>query len=94
MKVPSWVPAKRTFVKYVSSGELVPAWYGVAKIDILRAQAMCLPLGLNILYGIAYQIRIALKHGWRPTPYDSHEAFAQGFEAGMKAEQAKWEDLT
>jgi hypothetical protein len=70
--------------KRIKEGEIIPAWYGVAWVDLPLYETICLPLGLNLLASIARNAYIAVRHGWRSCPISPRDAYNQGLRDGRR----------
>jgi hypothetical protein len=73
-----------SFVKRISQGQIIPAWYGVAWKDWQRDQTVCLPLGLNLLASMCRGLYFTLKLGAREIVMDPRAAYAQGLRDGKR----------
>lgn len=62
----------------IKSGSQIPAWYGLAWIDVCTLEAVCFPLGLNVLARMARGAYIALRFGGMAVPSEPRAAYAKG----------------
>lgn len=76
---------KFTLKKYVSQGETLPRFYGVAWRDYARLQAVCYPIPLNWLVFILREIYFLIAY-LPKAPREKFESrvFSAGFEEGRK----------
>lgn len=72
-------------VKKINEGEIIPAWYGVAWKDWMRREAVCMPIGVNLIAQLARWIYFEVKHGSRPMRSNVRAAYDQGFKDGRRA---------
>lgn len=70
-------------VKRVRQGELLPAFYGVSWVDFASNEAVCLPVGLNLLAATARSVYIWVRYGYRAVYVNPREAYAQGYARGV-----------
>ena len=71
--------------KEVREGEMLPAWYGLARRRWDSNTAICYPIPLNVLYAWGYALLVWLKHGGRWVPVNPREAYAQGLRDAKRA---------
>jgi hypothetical protein len=71
-------------VKRINHGEMIPPFYGIAWVEYPRPEAVCLPVPLNMLAGMAREFWIFLKHGWRRVHTNPRMAYYQGIKDGEK----------
>lgn len=69
-------------IKKITNGELIPRFYGVAWFDWYRSQAVCLPLGLNVLAALGRSLYYSIKHAGRIVMANPRDAYAQGLSDG------------
>ena len=69
-------------IKKIDQGEILPRFYGVAWIDWYRDQAVCLPLGLNLLAGCARNLFYSIKNAGRLVRANPRDAYEQGLRDG------------
>lgn len=69
-------------IKKVSSGYLLPRFYGVAWYEWQSGQAVCLPIGVNVLAAFARNLYFTAKHAGRIVMQNPRDAYGQGLCAG------------
>lgn len=69
-------------IKTVRQNEIIPRFYGVAWIDYYRDQAVCLPLGVNLLAALVRILYFNIRHPRLLVTTDPRAAYQQGFRAG------------
>jgi hypothetical protein len=72
-------------IKRVSNGYLLPRFYGVAWFDWQASQAVCLPLGVNVLAALGRSVYFSIKHAGRIVHQNPRDAYAQGLRDGLEA---------
>lgn len=78
-------------VKRINEGERIPHMYGIAWRSYITRQAVCLPLGLNVVAGLVRDCYHGIAQGWKPSAYvtikDADKrataAYSEGFTAGV-----------
>lgn len=71
--------------KEICHGDVIPAWYGVAWIAVMRDVAVCYPIPLNLIAAALRGLWIWAMHGYRAVPIDPRAAYAQGFADGRRS---------
>jgi hypothetical protein len=72
-------------VRRVNEGFVLPRFYGVAWFDCMRRQAVCLPMPLNFIVGVARSSWYWAKHGYLEQLSGSYwDMWEQGFAAGVR----------
>ena len=66
------------FVKRIGQGTIIPAWYGVAWKEWQSNQAVCFPLGLNLIAAAVRNLYYTVKFAGRMVPENPRDAYAQG----------------
>lgn len=72
------------FVVRVRNGELIPPFHGVAWVELIANQAVCLPVPFNVVAGLLRSMWLWLRGGWRPVPVDPRHAFREGYVIGYR----------
>lgn len=70
-------------LKKITNGDLIPPYYGVAWFDWYRNQAVCLPIGLNVLAALGRTVYFSIKHAGRLVMANPRDAYAQGLRDGF-----------
>lgn len=73
-----------TIVKEVRQGEVIPAWYGVAWVQLENNRAICYPMPFNLLIAAVRATVIWMRYGYRVVPYNARDAYAQGVRDGNR----------
>ena len=71
-------------VKKICQAEIIPAFYGIAWVDLVSNRAVCLPMPFNLIAAFGRSVWIFLKHGWRPVLCSPRDAYDQGFRHGRR----------
>jgi hypothetical protein len=69
-------------LKKITNGEIIPRYYGVAWSRWQTGEAVCLPLGLNVLAALLRAAYFSIKHAGRIIQACPREAYAQGLRDG------------
>jgi len=69
-------------IKKITSGHLIPRFYGVAWFRWQTGEAVCLPLGLNVLAAVGRAAYFAVKHAGSIVQASPRDAYAQGLRDG------------
>lgn len=69
-------------LKKITNGQLIPRFYGVAWFRWQAGEAVCLPLGLNVLAALARTAYFSVKHAGRIVHASPRDAYAQGLRDG------------
>ncbi|WP_305821379.1 hypothetical protein [Massilia brevitalea] len=79
-------------IKKIAQGEILPRFYGVAWVDWYRDQAVCLPLGFNLLAACARGLFYSIKNAGRLVRVNPRDAYEQGRRDG-RAEASRSLDI-
>ena len=69
-------------IKRISQGDMIPRFYGVAWRDYYRNQAVCLPIGLNLIAALVRMVYHRIQYPGDIVVSDPHDAYHQGYKAG------------
>ncbi len=69
-------------LKKITNGILIPRFYGVAWFRWQTNEAVCLPLGLNVLAAVLRVFYFSVKHAGRIVQASPRDAYAQGLRDG------------
>jgi len=69
-------------LKTVTSGDIIPRFYGVAWTRWQTGDAVCLPLGLNVLAALLRAAYFSIKHAHRIVQACPRDAYEQGLRDG------------
>ena len=69
----------RFLSKFCNEGEILPTGYGVAWHDWQCNRAVCYPIPLNVVVGIARAFYFWLRYDYRKSPIFGAEAYYQGY---------------
>ena len=69
-------------LKKITNGEIIPRYYGVAWSRWQTGEAVCLPLGLNVLAALLRAAYFSIKHADRIVQACPRDAYAQGLRDG------------
>lgn len=69
-------------IKKITNGTLIPRFYGVAWFRWQTSEAVCLPLGLNVLAALLRVLYFSVKHAGRIVQASPRDAYAQGLRDG------------
>ena len=72
-------------IKRIGEGSMLPAWYGVAWRDLYSNQAVCLPIGLNLVAALCRNAYYTIKFAGRAVASNPRDAYAQGLRDGRRA---------
>lgn len=73
-----------TFIKKISAGTMIPAWYGVAWKEWYSNEAVCFPLGLNLIAAAVRSLYYTIKLAGRMVSENPRDAYAQGLRDGKR----------
>lgn len=65
-------------VKRCKEMEIISPFYGVAWVDWLSRDTVCMPVPLNLIAALARGAWIYLRHGYRSVPVSPRDAYHQG----------------
>ena len=69
-------------LKKIANGEIIPRFYGVAWSRWQTGEAVCLPLGLNVLAALMRAAYYSIKLAGRVVQACPRDAYAQGLRDG------------
>ena len=69
-------------LKKITNGEIIPRFYGVAWSRWQTGEAVCLPLGLNVLAALTRTLYFSIKHAGRIVRSNPRDAYEQGLRDG------------
>lgn len=72
-------------VKRIKEGEMCPAWYGLAYIDYLRNEGVCMPLGISLVVGLSRALALTLISSYRDIISNPRAVYTQGFIDGRNS---------
>jgi hypothetical protein len=71
-------------IKTIGEADMLPPFYGVAWQNYHAPTTVCLPVPFNMLAGFLRSAWLFLKHGWRPIPLGSRQAYDKGYKDAQK----------
>ena len=69
-------------IKKITNGEIIPRFYGVAWFRWQTGEAVCPPLGLNVLCALTRTVYFSIKHAGCIVRSNPRDAYAQGVRDG------------
>lgn len=67
----------------IRDGQVIPKWYGLAWVEWESNEAVCMPLGLNLLAALTRSALATIRHAGTAVRRNPRDAYAQGLRARL-----------